>query len=194
MFSESAFEPGSSIQSGAGLHSRILAYLHYTGSMSVYSMHSLFRSADISLPISSATHPSWGHRSIALISQSRRIGWADSPLRDARLNVRCDLSPTGRDRSLLRIGHGTAPGRWLNERRLYRSEHLSHRSIYGFTRRRAPPRLTKSSCERSLAIAVPARASSSGERPARTRSTIWRRNSGGYAALVLPIVDSSNQK
>src|SRR6476469_906316 len=36
-------------------------------------------------------------------------------------------------------------------------------------------------------------ASSSGERPARTSSTIWRRNSGGYADLVLPIVDSSNR-
>src|SRR3977135_2086796 len=36
-------------------------------------------------------------------------------------------------------------------------------------------------------------ASSSGERPARTSSTIWRRNSGGYAPLVLAIVDSSNR-
>src|SRR6516164_8242237 len=44
------------------------------------------------------------------------------------------------------------------------------------------------------AVGSNSRASSSGERPARTRSAIWRRNSGGYAALVLPIVDSSNQK
>src|SRR5262249_37829480 len=42
------------------------------------------------------------------------------------------------------------------------------------------------------AVGSNSRASSSGERPARTSSTIWRRNSGGEAALVLPIVDSSN--
>src|SRR5262249_41117390 len=42
------------------------------------------------------------------------------------------------------------------------------------------------------AVGSNSRASSSGDRPARTSSTIWRRNSGGEAALVLPIVDSSN--
>jgi hypothetical protein len=35
-------------------------------------------------------------------------------------------------------------------------------------------------------------ANASGVRPARTNSTIWRRNSSGWATLVLAIVDSSN--
>src|SRR5262249_62361642 len=35
-------------------------------------------------------------------------------------------------------------------------------------------------------------ASSSGERPARTSSTIWQRNSGGEGGLVFALVDSLN--
>ena len=59
----------------------------------------------------------------------------------------------------------------------------------------SPPPVSRSDCATQLridcAVGSNSRDNSSGERPACTSSTICRRNSGVYAALVLPIVDSS---